>query len=601
MWLDVKTESRGQTFLDVEKSLSGQHWLQRLDAAGLNRALAIAQVEGISDLVSRVLAGRGVIAQDATSFLAPTLRDLMPDPSSLQDMEVAASRLCDAIVAKQRVAIFGDYDVDGAASAALVALFLEHFGVASEIYIPDRVFEGYGPNVNAMDELIDNGAGLIVTVDCGSASHEALQHAKSRNVDVVVIDHHQLSDDHPPCVALVNPNRGDDLSGQGHLCAAGLVFLTLVATARTLRSRGDKRAGSLDLLKMLDLVALATVCDVVPLTGLNRAYVVKGLVVARQMGNPGLAALMKVAGVDGPLTPYHLGFLVGPRINAGGRVGDAALGSRLLTISDTIEVQTIAETLNRLNQERQMIERSMLEEAEAEALSEIGVGEGPAVIVTASDGWHPGIVGIVAARLKEKFRRPAFAIAFNPSGSGTGSGRSIAGFDIGRMVRDAVTKGLATKGGGHSMAAGLSLERSQLGALRAFFEETAAEKVRSLRSNQTLKIDGAIAASGATIDLLDQLEGAGPFGAGNPQPVFVLPNHQLVDARIVGADHVKLRLADATGSKIEGIVFRASETDVGKALLNGRGKRFHIAGTLSVNHWQGSRRVQIRVIDAAMA
>lgn len=599
--MDVKTESRGQTFLDVEKSLSGQHWLQRLDAAGLNRALAIAQVEGISDLVSRVLAGRGVIAQDATSFLAPTLRDLMPNPSSLQDMEVAASRLCDAIVAKQRVAIFGDYDVDGAASAALVALFLEHFGVPSEIYIPDRVFEGYGPNINAMDELIDNGAGLIVTVDCGSASHEALQHAKSRNVDVVVIDHHQLSDDHPPCVALVNPNRNDDLSGQGHLCAAGLVFLTLVATARTLRSRGDKRAGSLDLLKMLDLVALATVCDVVPLTGLNRAYVVKGLVVARQMGNPGLAALMKVAGVDGPLTPYHLGFLVGPRINAGGRVGDAALGSRLLTISDTTEVQTIAETLNRLNQERQLIERSMLEEAEAEALSEIGLGEGPAVIVTASDGWHPGIVGIVAARLKEKFRRPAFAIAFNPSGSGTGSGRSIAGFDIGRMVRDAVTKGLATKGGGHSMAAGLSLERSQLGALRAFFEETAAEKVRSLRSNQTLKIDGAIAASGATIDLLDQLESAGPFGAGNPQPVFVLPNHQLVDARIVGADHVKLRLADATGSKIEGIVFRASETDVGKALLNGRGKRFHIAGTLSVNHWQGSRRVQIRVIDAAMA
>lgn len=597
----MKTESRGQTFLDVEKSLSGQHWLQRLDAAGLNRALAIAQVEGISDLVSRVLAGRGVIAQDATSFLAPTLRDLMPNPSSLQDMEVAASRLCDAIVAKQRVAIFGDYDVDGAASAALVALFLEHFGVPSEIYIPDRVFEGYGPNINAMDELIDNGAGLIVTVDCGSASHEALQHAKSRNVDVVVIDHHQLSDDHPPCVALVNPNRNDDLSGQGHLCAAGLVFLTLVATARTLRSRGDKRAGSLDLLKMLDLVALATVCDVVPLTGLNRAYVVKGLVVARQMGNPGLAALMKVAGVDGPLTPYHLGFLVGPRINAGGRVGDAALGSRLLTISDTTEVQTIAETLNRLNQERQLIERSMLEEAEAEALSEIGLGEGPAVIVTASDGWHPGIVGIVAARLKEKFRRPAFAIAFNPSGSGTGSGRSIAGFDIGRMVRDAVTKGLATKGGGHSMAAGLSLERSQLGALRAFFEETAAEKVRSLRSNQTLKIDGAIAASGATIDLLDQLESAGPFGAGNPQPVFVLPNHQLVDARIVGADHVKLRLADATGSKIEGIVFRASETDVGKALLNGRGKRFHIAGTLSVNHWQGSRRVQIRVIDAAMA
>ncbi|MEX3009177.1 single-stranded-DNA-specific exonuclease RecJ [Hoeflea sp. TYP-13] len=597
--MDASTKSREPAFLDVETSLSQQRWVQRLDPAGLNRALAIAQSLGVSDLVSRVLAGRGVTAEDAEIFLDPTLRDLMPDPTSLQDMDAAAARLADAIAAQQRVAVFGDYDVDGAASSSLVKRFLDHFGIECEIYIPDRVFEGYGPNPAAMDALIDNGAGLILTVDCGSTSHAALEHARGRGIDVVVVDHHQIGDDHPPCVALVNPNREDDLSGQGHLCAAGLVFLLLVATLRELRKRGDSRAGSLDLMAMLDLVALATVCDVVPLKGLNRAYVVKGLLAVRHMGNPGLAALMKVAGVDGPVSPYHLGYLIGPRINAGGRIGDAALGSRLLTLSDSAQAQEIAETLNRLNGERQALERTMLAEAEAEALAEFGTGEGPAVVVTAGEGWHPGIVGIVAARLKEKFRRPAFAIAMDPSGKGTGSGRSISGFDMGHMVRDAVTAGLATKGGGHAMAAGLSVERAQLGALRAYFEECAAPLVGALRANQSLKIDGALAASGATLELMGQIERAGPYGAGHPQPVLALPDHQLTDARIVGADHVKLRLADATGSQVDAIAFRAAETALGAALLDGRGQRFHFAGTLSVNHWQGRQRVQVRVMDAA--
>lgn len=592
---------REQAFLDVETSLSEQRWVQRLDAAGMNRALAIGQSHGISDLVSRVLAGRGVSVDNADAFLAPTLRDLMPDPSSLQDMDKAAARLADAITTGEKVAVFGDYDVDGAASSALVKRFLDHFGVACDVYIPDRVFEGYGPNPQALDTLIDNGAGLILTVDCGSTSQAALEHARDRDRDVVVVDHHQVGSEHPPCVALVNPNREDDLSGQGHLCAAGVVFLLLVATQRELRKRGNRQTDGLDLMAMLDLVALATVCDVVPLTGLNRAYVVKGLLVVRHMSNPGLAALMRVAGVDGPMTPYHLGYLIGPRINAGGRIGDAALGSRLLTLSDTVQAQDIAETLNRLNAERQTMERSVLAEAEAEALSEMGDGEGPSVIVTAGENWHPGIVGIVAARLKEKFRRPAFAIALDPSGHGTGSGRSISGFDMGRMVREAVARGLASKGGGHAMAAGLSVDRPQLGALRSFFEEQAATVVGALRANQSLKIDGALAAGGATLELMDQLESAGPYGAGHPQPVLVLPEHQLIDARVVGTDHVKLRLADATRKQLDAIAFRSAETPLGAALLDGRGRRFHFAGMLSVNHWQGSRRIQLRVIDAALA
>ncbi len=594
-------QKNSSTFLDVDASLSAQRWVHRLDAAGENRALAIAQTHGLPDIVARVLAGRGVTSEGTKEFLAPTIRTLMPDPSSLRDMDIAAARIVSAISKGERVAIFGDYDVDGAASSALLKRFLDHFGTACEVYIPDRIFEGYGPNPDAIDQLIDRGARLIVTVDCGSTSREALQHAAARGVDVVVLDHHQLGADLPPCVALVNPNREDDLSGQGHLCAAGVVFLALVAVLRSLRGQGDSRTGTLDLMSMLDIVALATVCDVVPLKELNRAYVVRGLQVARQMANRGLSALMRVAGVDGPLTPFHFGYLIGPRINAGGRIGDAALGSRLLTLDDDAEAQAIAETLNRLNQERQALEKQILAAAEAEALAEIGDGEGPAVVVTAGEGWHAGIVGIIAARLKEKLHRPAFAIALDRSGKGTGSGRSISGFDMGRMVREAVEAELAIKGGGHAMAAGLTVERSQLGALRAFFEDHAAGTVRQLTANRALKIDGALAASGATLELMDQLDTAGPYGAAHPQPILAMPGHRLIDARVVGQDHVRLQLADATGAKMSAIAFRASGTPMGSALLDGRGRRFHFAGTLSVDHWQGNRRIQMRVLDAAHA
>ncbi|WP_454287139.1 single-stranded-DNA-specific exonuclease RecJ [Rhizobium arsenicireducens] len=590
-----------RAFLGVDRSVSGQRWVSRLDQAGQNRALAMSQLHGMPELVARVLAGRGVAVDDAPAFLEPSIRSLMPDPYRLTDCEAAAERLVEAIRRGERVAIFGDYDVDGAASSALLWRFLHHFGIDSEIYIPDRIFEGYGPNPAAMGQLIDRGARLIVTVDCGSTSLEALAVAKERGIDVVVIDHHQMGHELPPCLALVNPNREDDLSGQGHLCAAGVVFLVLVATLRVLRQNGHPQARSLDLLAWLDLVALATVCDVVPLKGLNRAYVAKGLIAARHQQNVGLAALLRVAGIGGPVTPYHFGFLVGPRINAGGRIGDAALGSRLLTLDDAGEAEQIAHKLDELNRERQAMEQVMLAEAEAEALAEYGNGEAASVIVTARDNWHPGIVGLLAARLKEKLKRPAFAIAFDPNGKGSGSGRSINGFDIGRMVRAAVDSGLLVKGGGHAMAAGLTVERANLGRLRTFFDEASAEQVGALAANQTLKIDGALGASGATIVLIDQLEAAGPYGSGHPQPIFAVPAHRLRDARPVGTTYVKITLEAADGTRLEGIAFRAAETALGNFLLNGRGTQIHVAGTLSADHWQGSRRVQMRVLDAAKA
>ncbi|NTF07298.1 single-stranded-DNA-specific exonuclease RecJ [Agrobacterium rubi] len=590
-----------RAFLGVDRSATEQKWMSRLDQAGQNRALAISQVHGIPELVARVLAGRGVGVDDALAFLDPTIRSLMPDPLTLTDCEKAAERIAAAIKRNEKVAIFGDYDVDGASSSALMYRFLHHFGLDPEIYIPDRIFEGYGPNPAAMQQLAANGATLIITVDCGSTSHDSLAAARDAKTDVVVIDHHQVGTELPPAVALVNPNREDDLSGQGHLCAAGVVFLVLVATLRVLKDQRDSRAYTLDLLSYLDIVALATVCDVVPLKGLNRAYVVKGLIAARHMKNAGLAALFKKAGLGGPVTPYHFGFLVGPRINAGGRIGDAALGSRLLTLDDEAQAEVIAEKLDELNRERQAMEAIMLAEAEAEALYEYGDGTGAGVIVTARENWHPGIVGLLASRLKDRFRRPAFAIAFDSQGKGSGSGRSINGFDMGRMVRHAVDAGLLVKGGGHAMAAGLTVERANLGRLRTFFEEAAQKTVFQLVENSVLKIDGAIGASGATLALVEQMEQAGPYGSGHSQPIFAVPAHRLRDVRVVGTSHVKITLEAMDGSRLDGIAFRAADAPLGHMLMNARGQQIHVAGTLGADQWQGQKRVQLRVLDAAVA
>lgn len=586
-------------FLGVRRSVTGLLWEHRLSEREDMAALQIAQTTGLPDIIARVLAGRGVMPDEAEAFLDPTVRDLMPDPSSLTDMDVAAERIVKAVMLRERVAIFGDYDVDGAASSALMQRFLRHYCIESEIYIPDRIFEGYGPNPEAMRELASR-ASLIVTVDCGTNSGAAIDAANEAGAEVVVIDHHQVGGTLPAAVAIVNPNREDDLSGQGHLCAAGVVFLTLVRTATILRERAPEIERP-DLLGLLDLVALATVCDVVPLTGVNRAFVVKGLIAIRQMQNVGLAALVRASRIGEPVAPFHFGFLIGPRINAGGRIGDAALGSRLLAIDDPVEAQKIAETLDRLNQERQAMEQVMLAEARAEAEAEIAGGAGPAILVTASDKWHPGLVGLIAARLKEFSRRPAFAIHFNPNGTGAGSGRSISGFDLGRLVREALEAGLLVKGGGHAMAAGITVERERLGELRAFFEARAADAVFRLREEETLKIDGALSADGATQQLYDALEKAGPFGSGHPSPIFALPRHRIADARIVGNGHVRVTLGAESGGQIAAISFRSAETELGQFLLKNVGRTIHAAGTLSANYWNGARSIQLRLINVAIA
>lgn len=589
-------------FLGVGQSATGLKWVDRLGQREANIALAMAQNHGFPDIVTRVLAGRGVGLDDAAAFMEPTLKSLMPDPTSLTDMAPAAARIAKAIIARETVAIFGDYDVDGACSSAILSRFLAHYGIANQIYIPDRIFEGYGPNPAAMQELAKQ-ASLIVTVDCGTNSAAAIDAAKAAGADVVVLDHHQVGGNLPEAaLAIVNPNREDDLSGQGHLCAAGVVFLTLVQTSRILREQGVKlNTDPPDLLSLLDLVALATICDVVPLKELNRAFVVKGLLVARTQQNVGLAALARVSRIGEPLNAFHFAYLIGPRINAGGRIGDAGLGARLLTLDDPDEAMRIAQELDRLNQERQAMETIMLEQAEAEAMAELSSSSGPAILITANDDWHPGIVGLIAARLKERARRPAFAIAFNANGTGSGSGRSINGFDLGKLVRGAVEQGLLVKGGGHAMAAGITVERGKMGALRAFFEEQSAEMVGQLRGNASLAIDGALSAAGATVPLYETMEKAGPFGSGHPQPVLVLPHHRLIDARSVGINHIKVTLAGADGKRINAIAFRAVGSDLGDFLFRQLGQSVHVAGNLALNHWNGSTTTQFRILDAAKA
>ncbi|HVY20063.1 MAG TPA: single-stranded-DNA-specific exonuclease RecJ [Bauldia sp.] len=589
-----------RTFLHVERSLTGKRWVERLTVEASANALAMAQRHAIPEIVARVLAGRGVAADDAPAFLTPSIRSLMPDPLTLTDMDKAAARIADAIVGSEKIAIFGDYDVDGASSAALLARFLRHQGLDPHIHIPDRLFEGYGPNVEAMKALAAAGAKLVVCVDCGSTSFEALETARALGLSVVVLDHHEVGVALPAAEAVVNPNRQDDLSGLGYLAAVGVTFVTLVALNRQLRLRGVYASGRIepDLLQWLDLVALGTICDVVPLVGLNRALVAKGMLTLVHRENRGIAALADVARLGGRIAPHHLGFLLGPRINAGGRIGDAALGARLLTSDDPAECERIAVELDRLNQERQQMEAAMVEEAVAEAEAEIGAGEGPSVIVTAGPRWHPGVVGLIASRLKERFQRPAVAIAFRANGIGVGSGRSIPGVDLGHAVRTAVERGILIKGGGHAMAAGLTVEMPRLGELRAFLEGSLRAGVLAHDGHQ-LDIDAALSARGATVDLIETVEKAGPFGAGHPEPVFVFPNHRLAYADLVGSGHLRLTLASADGAMVKAMAFRAADSPLGDALQKARGQLLHVAGTLSVDTWQERRQVALRVLDAA--
>lgn len=604
---DSPHAAQPRAFLGVERSALGRPWRDRLDAGGQARALAIAQLLGAGDLVSRVLAGRGITPDTAEEHLDPTLRRLLPDPNTLKDMATAAETIAAAIERGDKIAIFGDYDVDGAASSALLADYFAACGAPCLIHIPDRIFEGYGPNVDAIQTLAAAGAKLLITVDCGTMSHAPLAEACRLGLDPIVLDHHQAPEVLPKAI-VVNPNRQDDLSQLGQLCAAGVVFMTLVALHRVLRERGFFSTRQMpDLLAGLDLVALATIADVAPLTGLNRAFVTKGLAVMRSRARPGLTALFDVAGADGPPKPYHLGFLIGPRINAGGRIGDAALGARLLSLADPIEAKRVAEELNRLNRDRQELERATLDMAEAQALASLGLDDDGAVIVVAADDWHPGVVGLVASRLKDKFRRPAFAIAFfdagrlDAGGIGTGSGRSIPGVDLGRAVRAAVEAGIVIKGGGHAMAAGVTILRERLADFQAFLEARLAEKVTEGRAGEALLIDAALTAGGANPALMGALERAGPYGAGNAEPVFVLPAHRLIDVSDVGNGHVRLRALAGDGAKIDGIAFRAAAEPLGRALHASRGATVHLAGTLALDHWGGKDRVQLRLLDLAPA
>jgi single-stranded-DNA-specific exonuclease len=599
--------SANRHFLGVEESATGRAWRDRLDERGAARALAIVQRHELPELLARILAGRGVEADEAVGFLDPTVRLLMPDPSVLTDMPAAAARLADAVTRGEKVAIFGDYDVDGASAAAVLARFLRHGGLDPIIHIPDRIFEGYGPNIEAIRTLAAAGATLLVTVDCGTTSYEPLTEAQRLGLATIVIDHHQADETLPPALAVVNPNRLDDLSQLGHLAAVGLTFMVVVATNRELRRRGfwAPPRSEPDLLGWLDLVALGTVADVVPLKGLNRAFVVKGLLALRRRENVGLTALMDIARLGGPPEPWHLGFLLGPRINAGGRIGRATLGVDLLLQADPIEAGRLAAELDRLNRERQVIEVAALAQAEGEALAALGLEERGAVVVTAAEGWHPGVVGLVAARLKERFARPAFAIALGPGGTdrglGTGSGRSIPGVDLGSAVRQAVREGLLIKGGGHAMAAGVTLERAALGRFRAFLEDRLGAEVAAARRSDSLLIDAALTAGAANLETAASIGRAGPFGAGNPEPVIALPGHQLAYVEEAGQSHLRARLRAGDGSAINVIAFRAAGQKLGAALLNNRGRAVHAAGSLAIDRWNGEERVQLRLIDIAPA
>lgn len=581
-------------FLGVAASLTGRRW--RLRAGDERQALAIAQRLEVPEIVARVLAARGVGLDQAPGFLSPTLRDGLPDPSHLKDMDAACERLASAVMQGERIAVFGDYDVDGATSSALLARYVAAVGGRLRVYIPDRIKEGYGPNAPALLKLKDEGVSVVVTVDCGTGAFEALAAAADAGLDVIVVDHHEAEERLPRAAAIVNPNRLDDDSPHGQLAAVGVAFLLVVGLNRTLRQAGwFKARPEPDLMAWLDLVALGTVCDVVPLTGVNRALVTQGLKVMAARRNPGLAALADVAGLDEPPGTYHAGFILGPRVNAGGRVGAADLGARLLATDDPAEAIEIARRLDALNRERQAIEAAVLEQAIAQI--EQGTRD-EALAFAAGEGWHPGVIGIVAGRLKERYNLPACVVALD-GGHGIGSARSVGGVDIGAAVIAARQAGLLVKGGGHAMAAGFTVARASLEAARAFIAERVAARLAAAGIVPTLTLDGALKPGGASLALVEHLERVGPFGAGNPEPRFAVPNARLQWVDVVGDAHVRCTIAADAGAPLKAIAFRALDGPLGRALLDHGGVPLHLAGRLRLNTWRGHTSVQFQIDDAA--
>ncbi|WP_108858993.1 single-stranded-DNA-specific exonuclease RecJ [Ruegeria sp. Alg231-54] len=578
------------SFLGVEQSLTGRRWIG--PEAEVERATEmLVQQSGLPRALCQVLARRGVPPMEAESFLEPKLKELLPDPRSMKDMETAATRFLEAVRNKQRIAVFADYDVDGGSSAALLLVWMRQMGLQATLYVPDRIDEGYGPNVPAMQELAATHD-LIICVDCGTLSHEPI--AAAKGADVIVLDHHLGGETLPDCVAVVNPNRQDESGDLGYFCAAGVVFLMLVEAGRQLREAEVKGP---DLIGLLDLVALATVADVAPLIDANRALVRQGLKVMAQRQRPGLVALSDVARMDSAPTSYHLGFLLGPRVNAGGRIGQADLGARLLSTNSMTEAEALSQRLDELNTERRDIENAVraaaLEQAEERGL------DAP-LVWAAGEGWHPGVVGIVASRLKENANRPAIVIGFDGD-EGKGSGRSVSGVDLGASIQRLAAEGLLVKGGGHKMAAGLTVMRDQLEPAMERLSELLAKQGAGKGGPADMKLDGALMPGAASVDLIEQIEKAGPFGASAPAPRYALPDLQVRFAKRVGESHLKLSLTDGVGGGLDAIAFGAFDGPMGEKLSNHGGARFHFAGRLEVNTWGGRQSVQLRLEDAAEA
>jgi single-stranded-DNA-specific exonuclease len=579
--------------LDVEKSVSGQPWKWRS---------AVEPGAGMDTLVDELLMARGVGRDDLARHRDPRIRDFLPDPSAFQDMDKGAKRLADAVGGGETIAIFGDYDVDGATSAALLTLLLRRLGNEPIVYIPDRLMEGYGPSGAALVELKKRGASLAVTVDCGAQAFDALDEAKAAGLDVIVVDHHQCATLLPVAFALINPNRldeGEIGAAHGHVAAVGMAFLLGVALLRELRSRGyfaDREEPKI--IDLLDLVALGTVADVAKLNGLNRAYVTQGLKVLAGRENIGLVALAEAARLVKAPSCRDLGFALGPRINAGGRVGKSDLGVRLLTSTDPEEARTIAAELDRLNEERRAIEMTVCQQAEEQAAAL----NGAAVITVMAPGWHPGVIGIVAGRLKEKFRRPAIVIAEDEDGTGKGSGRSISGVDLGAAVLAAKDSGLLIAGGGHAMAAGLTLPKGGLDAFRAFIDERLAADIERSLDGRALVVDALLTPGKIVGSLCDSLEQAGPYGAGWPSPKIVAGPARLIRVGIVGDGHVRGLACGDDGKSFKWIAFRSATTELGQALLaSAPDKRWWLAGSIRRDEWNGGNAAEMHLEDAALA
>jgi single-stranded-DNA-specific exonuclease len=589
-------------FLGVERSASGRRWRLR-GIADDGAAAALTAQLAVPDILARLLSQRGVGLDEAARFLSPRLRDQLPDPAHLKDMDRAVERLVRAIRDGEKIVVFGDYDVDGATSAALLLRFLAAVGAKGGLYVPDRMREGYGPNAPALLGLKEQGVGLVITVDCGTTAHEALEAACAAGLDVIVIDHHVAEPLLPNAIAVVNPNRLDEDSAHGHLAAVGVAFLLAVAANRALREAGWYGARpEPDLMQWLDLVALGTVCDVVPLTGLNRALVAQGLKVAARGANPGMAALAALAQSPGrtvAVDAYQLGFVLGPRVNAGGRVGVADLGARLLSTDDPALAAEWAQNLDGYNKERREIEAQTL--AAAIELVERQNAESPALVFAAAEGWHPGVIGIVAARLRERYERPACVVALK-DGIGKGSGRSVPGLALGSAVIAARQAGLLLAGGGHAMAAGFTVAADRLIELQDFLAMRLSDGLDRANLVPELAIDAALSAEAAQAELLTQLDALAPFGSANPEPRFAFPMVSASYVEPVGTGHLRLRVTNAVGGgQLNAIAFRAADTPVGKLISEAKGRAIHLAGHLRRDTWRGGDAVQLVVDDAAPA